>query len=110
MRAPEHGGAALAPWRVPLGVEQVVDLREAGVDPDRLGARLGEQVLAERAAAVHLHDEPSEVAKARLARAKQRLLLASKETGVGSPRRDSLDLGCDHLVAATANRRHALRV
>ena len=95
---------------MPFAVQQVVDLREPRVDPDGVGAGLLEQVLAERAAAVHLDDEPAEVAQLRLARAQQHLLLAAEHAGVRAPRSDALDLGGGHLVPAAAKRRHAVRV
>jgi len=40
-------------------MEKVVDLGEARVDADDAGAALGEQVLAETAAAVHLDEQPA---------------------------------------------------
>src|SRR5205814_604032 len=47
VRAAQDRGAARAVRHLPVSVQQVVDLSEAAVDPDDLGAALGEQVLAE---------------------------------------------------------------
>src|SRR5262249_29610 len=68
--APRQRGAALATADgppVPDGGEHLVELPEAGVEPEQLVAALRQQVLAEAVAAIHLQDQAAEVAEPLLA-------------------------------------------
>ncbi len=54
-----------------------VELRQALLEPDELGATVDEQVLAELVAAVHLEHETAEVAQASFAQLEERAALAA---------------------------------
>ena len=82
-------GAALAAWDAPVDVEELVDLGEAGVDPDHRRRPLGEQVVAEAAAAVHLDQQSAEVAQRILAGLQQRAAFPAQHPGRGPARGDS---------------------
>src|SRR5204862_6991821 len=63
VRPAQHGRTAGAAGDTALGVQQVVDLYEAGVDADELGAAFGEEILAEAAPPVQLDEQAAEVAQ-----------------------------------------------
>ena len=62
-------------------VEQRVDLLDAGLDCDELGAALDDEPRIETVALVHLEREPAEVAQPLLANLEQRLPLALELAG-----------------------------
>ena len=70
--------------------EQVVDLGEARVDADDRRGALGEQVVAEAAAPVHLDEQAAELAQRVLARLQQRAPLTAEQPGVRATRGDTL--------------------
>ena len=73
----------------------VVDLGEARVDADDRRGALGEQVVAEAAAPVHLDEQAAEVAQRVLAGLQQRAPLAAEQAGVRAARGDALvGVGC----------------
>ena len=72
MGAPRKRGAAgAAAGRDPpaRGCEHLVELVEAGVEPEQLVATLGEEILAERVAPVHLEHQAAQVPKLLVTRA-----------------------------------------
>jgi hypothetical protein len=70
-------------------MEERLDLGDARVDADHLGRTLGQQVVTEAAAAVHLDEEAAQVAQQVLARLQQGAALTPKEAGVRAPRSDT---------------------
>ena len=59
------------------GAEEDVELVDARLEPDQLGAALEQQVLAEAVAPVHLQREPAQVAELLLAQAQERAAVAA---------------------------------
>ena len=83
--------------------EQRVELVDARLEPDQVGAALEQQVLAEAVAPVHLEREPAEIAQLLLTQAQERAPLAPELAGGrGGPsppwrgRRDGA-FGCGRL-------------
>ena len=76
---------------MPLGVEELVDLRQAGIDPHELGAGLGEEVFAEAATAVELDEEPAEVAELLVTDLQERPVLPAEHSRMRPAGRDSVD-------------------
>jgi hypothetical protein len=74
-------------------VQELLDLREACVDPDDLRSALGEQVVAKPSAPVHLDEEAADLAEGGLAGLQERTALAPKQSGVGAPRGDAACIG-----------------
>jgi hypothetical protein len=71
-------------------MEECLDLGDARVDADHLGRALGQQVVTEAAATVHLDEETAEVAEQVLARFQQCAALTPKEASVRASRSDTL--------------------
>jgi hypothetical protein len=93
---------ALAACRVAAGVEEILDLGQPRVDSDDYRGPLGEQVVAEAAAAVHLEQEAAEVAQLVVPRPGQGSTLATQDTSVRAARSDTR---C--LLGAPSEERHA---
>jgi len=93
VRAAQQQCAAFAAWRVPAGVEEVLDLGDAGVDPDDRRCPFREQVVAEASAPVHLDEEAAEVAQRIFTRLQEGTALAAEQAGVGAPRSDARGVG-----------------
>ena len=70
LSAPEAGAA-----------DERVDLRDAGLDRDELGAALDDEPFVELVAAVHLERQPAEVAEPLLAQEEERSALAPQLAG-----------------------------
>lgn len=87
-----------------LASEQHLDVCDAGLDPDELGAALLEQVAAPGAEAVHLDRQPAEVADPGLARGDKRGALAAQEAEVRAA--GERCLGCGSGPASTSEERH----
>src|SRR6188508_1216171 len=81
-RAPEQRRAAVAARGAGRGgggangAEQDVELVDARLEADQLGAALEQQVLTEAVAPVHLQRQPAEVAQLLLTETQERLALA----------------------------------
>ena len=103
----QHRGAAAAAQGALAAVQELVDLGEAGVDPDHLGAALVQEVVAPGAAAVHLDREAAEVAEPLVADTQEGPPLPPQQARVGTPGRDGRR---GSLVRAAAEERHLARV
>ncbi len=75
-------------------MQQVLDLGEARVDPDDDRRPFGEQVVAEAAAAIHLDEQPADVAKGVVARFQERATFAPEHSRVWAARSDPCVVGC----------------
>ena len=71
-------------------MEERFDLGDARVDPDHLGRALGQQVVTEPAAAIHLDQETAQVAQQILTRLQERATLTPEQASVRAPRSDTL--------------------
>ena len=69
-------------------MKELLDLAEACVDPDDDRGALLEEVVAKAAAAVHLDEQPAEIAQRVLARLQQSPALAAQHSGMCSARGD----------------------
>jgi hypothetical protein len=94
MRTAQDGCAALAPRDVAPDVQELFDLREPRIDSYNRGSTLGEQVVAEAAAAVHLDEEAAEIGERVLARLQERPTLAAKHAGLRATWRDAFGVVC----------------
>ena len=70
-------------------MEELVDLGQPCVDPDDRRRTLGEQVVAEAAAAIHLDQQATEVRDDVCARLDERAPLAAQDAGVRAARCDT---------------------
>jgi hypothetical protein len=87
-------------------VEELVDLRQAGIDPHELGAGLGEEVFAEAATAVELDEEPTEVAELLVADMQERPMLSAEHSRVWPTGLDSVDTWPLVTTSPPVNRPH----
>jgi hypothetical protein len=71
-------------------LKELLDLGDPRVDADDRSRPLGEQVVSEAAAAIHLDEQPAEVAEHVLTRPKQGAALTSEHASMGAPRSDAL--------------------
>src|SRR5207247_9010313 len=110
VRPAQHRRTAGAAGDTAVGVQQVVDLDEPGVDADELGAALGEEVLAEASPPVQLDEEAAEVAQLLLADLQQRALFATELPGVRPPRSDALRTGAAATRSPPTTRPHGWSV
>jgi hypothetical protein len=83
-------------------LQELVDLGQPGVDPDDGGGALGEEVVAEASTAVHLDQQPTEVAQLALTGADECAPLPSQEAGVGATGGDPIG-----AVGVATKERHA---
>jgi hypothetical protein len=86
-------------------VQQGLEVGDAGVDPDDLCRSLGEQVIPEAPAPVHLDEQPAEVAQHVFARLEEGAALTAKHARVRPSQRETL-VGS----AAAEERGHHARV
>ena len=73
-------------------MKQGFDLREPRVDADDRGCALGQEVVAERTAPVHLDEQAPEFAQRIFARLEEGAPLAAEQSGVRPMRGNTLDM------------------
>lgn len=80
-------------------MQKLLDLAEPGIDADDDRRPLLQEVVAEPAAAVHLDEQPAEIAQGVLARLQQGPALAPQHAGMCPARGDpgsSVDAAAEH--------------